>query len=73
MKVIPEGRGLGAKVLGEPLTLRQVKERAIRHALVYHDWNVTEAAKSLGVGKATVYRFLAKKSNISLKNKGGAQ
>lgn len=73
MKVIPEGKGLGAKVLGEPLSLRQVKERAIRHALVYHGWNITEAAKSLGIGRATVYRFLTKKSNTSQENKGGAQ
>lgn len=39
-----------------------LREEAIKHALKVSEGNVVEAAKKLGIGRATVYRFLNKKS-----------
>ncbi len=45
---------------GLPLMpLRELEQRAIRQALAATDGNVSEAARLLGIGRATVYRRLA--------------
>lgn len=37
-------------------TLHEVIKEYVEHALVLNGWKVKEAAKFLGVGRATVYR-----------------
>jgi len=41
-----------------PLTIAEVERRAIVAALDRHNWHVTDAARSLGVGRSTLYRRL---------------
>ena len=43
----------------EVVTLKEVERRAISHALVAFDGNISLAAKRLGLGRATLYRKLA--------------
>ena len=41
------------------IPLRELEKRAIRRALDATEGNVSEAARLLGIGRATVYRRLA--------------
>ncbi|HJL14406.1 MAG TPA: sigma-54 dependent transcriptional regulator [Sandaracinaceae bacterium LLY-WYZ-13_1] len=52
----PPGRGEPERPV---LPLRELEQRAIRRALDETDGNVSEAARLLGIGRATVYRRLA--------------
>ncbi len=44
---------------GSLLPLKAIEEQAIRFALSHHNGNVTQAAKSLGMAKPTLYRRLS--------------
>lgn len=46
---------------GKVQTLETLRELAIRCALKAHGGSVIRAAKALGIGRATLYRFLAKR------------
>lgn len=45
---------------GGARTLSEIEERAIREALDYNNGNITNAAKSLGIGRNTLYRKMKK-------------
>jgi two-component system response regulator HydG len=51
----PSGDEAGAIV-----PLEELERRALRDALERLDWNVTEAALRLGIGRATIYRMLSR-------------
>ena len=48
---------------GRLLPLRQIEELAFRLALEENDGNTTQAAKALGVARATLYRRLKSKKS----------
>ncbi|MGE3675981.1 MAG: helix-turn-helix domain-containing protein [Polyangiaceae bacterium] len=43
--------------------LRELERRAIAHALMVADGNVGQAARLLGIGRATLYRRLAEQTD----------
>jgi two-component system response regulator HydG len=51
--------GLGARASSsDPRTLDEVERRHILHVLDALDWNKAEAARVLGINRATLYRKL---------------
>jgi len=54
--VIERRRSLGAMDLSDEI--HELETRRIRHALLRHNGNVSEAARELRVGRARVYRVL---------------
>lgn len=48
---------------GEVVPLRELEERAIKHAMEVTNGSVTKAARLLGIGRATLYRRLANDRN----------
>jgi len=55
------------KVLSS-MKLRDLERLAIEEALKSHNWNYTEAANSLGIGRSTLYK---KAEEYGIKKKGG--
>lgn len=54
-----EPQGLTKKEVtpaSEPKTLKEIEKNAIVEALVYTEWNMSKAAKVLGVSRMTLYR-----------------
>ncbi len=54
-----EPQGLTKKEItpaSEPKTLKEIEKNAIVEALVYTEWNMSKAAKVLGVSRMTLYR-----------------
>jgi DNA-binding NtrC family response regulator len=49
--------------LRPPRPLADVERAEIAHALGYHEGNVSEAARSLGMGRATLYKYI-KRENL---------
>jgi two-component system NtrC family response regulator len=47
-----------------PEARKALEERMVRSALMRHEWNISQAAKDLGIGRATLYDLM-KKLNIS--------
>ena len=43
---------------GEPHTLRHLESMAIQYAIEHHNGRITRVAKSLGIGRSTLYRKL---------------
>jgi DNA-binding NtrC family response regulator len=62
----PNFRGLAAKAIPPKQTRTGLTEAAIEEALEMTKGNRTEAAKVLGVSRATLYRFLADNPNIGV-------
>lgn len=46
----------GVSPASEPKTLKEIEKNAIVEALVYTEWNMSKAAKVLGVSRMTLYR-----------------
>lgn len=56
-KILPfPGMGGGAGVGGKVQTIDELESEAIRQAIDNFKGNLTEAAKALGIGRATLYR-----------------
>lgn len=52
--------------LQKPQSLQELEVVAIRQAIAYHKGNLSEAAKTLGVGRATLYRKI-KEYDVNVK------
>lgn len=55
-----EGEAVPASELGEDLNLDRLEERAISAALKHHRYNISHAAKALGLTRAALYRRMEK-------------
>lgn len=57
----------GSGVQRRPCGLEELCREEILYALKYHDWNVSEAARSLKMGRATLYKYLGRHGLMGLK------
>jgi transcriptional regulator with PAS, ATPase and Fis domain len=54
---------------GDSMTLKEVEELHVRRVLAKHDWNLTRAAKSLGISRSTLWRKI---NEYGLRRRGRA-
>lgn len=68
----PPAQPVSPPPVSEVLPLAEVERKAIETALHAHKGNITEAARALSIGRATLYRYIRKHDMSNLANPEGA-
>lgn len=66
MSELPKHISIAIDFYDPTITLSELTDSYIVHALKHFDWNIGKAAKALGVTPKTIYNFLYNK-NIDIK------